>query len=137
MAHQSDRSDMNPLLAILVCDHDVAFREALRNFLFTAGYTKVHVVPTVREALAKLRRESYQCVLVGISRSHLVERRLMSVAQRRQPKAKVLFLISASDLHFIQDTSLVYVIKERAFITLSELLAQNGNDVFATSTENS
>lgn len=128
---------MNPLFAILVCDHDAAFREALRNFLFTAGYTRVHVVSTMREALAMLRRESYQCVLVGVSRSHLVARRLMCVVQRRQPKAKILFLISASDLPFVQDTSLVYVIKERAFTTLSELLAQNGNDVFATSTENS
>jgi DNA-binding NtrC family response regulator len=128
---------MNPLFAILVCDRDAAFREALRNFLFTAGYTKVHVVSTMREALAMLRRESYQCVLVGVSRSHLVERRLMCVVQRRQPKAKILFLISASDLPFVQDTSFVYVIKERAFTTLSELLAQNGNDVFATSTENS
>ena len=128
---------MNPLFAILVCDRDAAFREALRNFLFTAGYTKVHVVSTVREALAMLRRESYQFILVGVSRAHLVERRLMCVVQRRQPQAKILFLISANDLPFIKQTSFVYVIKERAFITLSELLAQNGNDVFATSTENS
>ena len=123
---------MNSLLAILVCDRDAAFREALRNFLFTAGYSKVDVVPTVREALAKLRCESYHCVLVGISRSHSVERRLVSVAQRRQPRAKVLFLVNADDVPFIKDASLVYVIKERAFSTLLELLAQNGNDVFAT-----
>lgn len=123
---------MNSLLAILVCDRDAVFREALRNFLFAAGYAKVDVVPTVRGALAKLRHESYHCVLFGISRSYAVERRLISVAQRRQPSAKVLFLINAADVPFVKDTSLAYVIKERVFSTLLDSLAQNGNDGLAT-----
>lgn len=123
---------MNSLLAVLICERDAGFREALRNFLFTAGYPKVDVVPTIREALAKLRQESYGCVLIGISRSHSVERRLLGVMQRRQPQAKVVFLVRADDAPFFKDNSLLYVIKERAFTTLLELLAQNGNDVFAT-----
>ena len=123
---------MNSLLAVLICERDAGFREALRNFLFTAGHPKVDVVPTIREALAKLRQERYGCVLVGISRSHSVERRLLGVMQRRQPQAKVVFLVRADDAPFFKDNSLLYVIKERAFTTLLELIAQNGNDVFAT-----
>ncbi|MEO8134761.1 MAG: hypothetical protein ABI831_12375 [Betaproteobacteria bacterium] len=122
---------MNSLPAILVCDGDTGFREALRNFLFAAGYTKVDVVPTVREALAKLRHESYRCIVFGLAHSHSVERRLASVAQRRQPTAKVLFIVSADAARVVNDTALFYVIRERVFSTLLDSLAQDGNDMLA------
>ena len=116
------------LLAILiVCDRDTLFREALRNFLLTAGYSQVEVAVTVREAISKLRHERYRCIVVGLSRpSH--RRRLARVAQQRQPGAKVVLVVNAGEVGSVKDNSFVYVIKERAFSTLVELLVLNAND---------
>ena len=58
---------MNPSSAILVFDRDALFREALRNFLLAAGYAEVVIATTAREALAKLRCESYGHILIGIA----------------------------------------------------------------------
>ena len=97
---------MNALPAILICEHDALFLEALRNLLLAAGYSRVDVVATVREALAKLRRERYSHILVGLSRPLLINRqRLARVVQQRQPAAEVVFLVSANDVPFITDTS--------------------------------
>lgn len=123
---------MSPALAILVCDNDPDFREELRNFLLTAGCPQVEVVSTAREALARLRRESYRCVLVGISRSHSVARRLATVVQRRQPGTKVILIVGASDASFIRDSSFVYLIRERAFSSLLELLTDERGAAWET-----
>lgn len=120
--------DMNPSHAILICDRDAAFREALRNLLFAAGYPTVEVVPTVRQGLAKLRREKYGCVVVGISRVHSIERRLAQVVERRQPGVKLLFVVPADDLPPVKTAPFAYVIKERAFSTLLLSLAENGSE---------
>ena len=114
---------MTPIL--IVCD-DLPFREALRNFLLAAGYSDVEVVETVRKAVMELRCESYRRILVCLSRPLASQERLARVAQERQPGAKALLFISADDVPFIKDTSFVYVIKERAFSTLLQLLAPNG-----------
>jgi len=108
----------NPLPAILVCDRDTAFREALRNFLLAAGYAQVEVTATVQEALARLRRERYRHVLIGISRPFLVGQRLATIAQRRQPEAKIFFLVGAKDQPFIKDASFETVIKEYVYSNL-------------------
>jgi DNA-binding NarL/FixJ family response regulator len=114
---------MKPPYGILIIgEPDPYFRERLRNFLLAAGYREVEAALTVREALAKLRGNNYQCVLIGVSRSHSV-RRVTSVVQRRQPGAKVVFLVSADDAAYFKNNSFAYVIKERAFATLLELLA--------------
>ena len=55
LPEETDLSD-----AILVCDQDVLFREALRNFLLAAGYCRVEVAATPREALPKLRWHHYR-----------------------------------------------------------------------------
>jgi DNA-binding NarL/FixJ family response regulator len=115
---------MKPPYGILIIGElDPYFRERLRNFLLAAGYREVEAALTVREALAKLRGKSYQCVLVGISSSHFNEKRLARVIQRRQPGAKLVFLVSADDAVYFKNNSFVYVIRERAFSTLLELLA--------------
>jgi DNA-binding NtrC family response regulator len=113
---------MNPLPAILVCDRDIAFREALRNFLLVAGYSQVEVAATIRAALAKLRREHYGYVLIGVSRPLSEGRRLAAVVQRRQLEAKIFFLVSAKDQPFIKDASFEYLIKEYVFSNLLELI---------------
>lgn len=115
-------AEMNPLPAILVYDWDSLFREALKNFLLAAGYSQVEVAATVREALAKLRRERYEHILIGVSRSFSRERRLATIAQRRQPEAKIFFLMSAKDQPFINDASFEYLIKEYVFSNLLELM---------------
>jgi len=120
---------MSASLAILVCDRDTAFREALRNFLFAAGYSHVEIVSTVRNALAMLRHGHYRCILVGLSRPLFTARRLANVARQRQPGAQVLFLVSAADAALVKDTSLVYVIKEHAFSILLSVLARNDEDI--------
>ena len=125
---------VNALPAILVCDRDSAFREALRNFLFAAGYAGVEVVATVRDALAMLRHRHYRCILVGLSRPLSTARRLASVARQRQPGAQVLFLVGAADAPLVRDTSLVYVIKEHAFPILLDVLARNGDDISSSTT---
>jgi DNA-binding NarL/FixJ family response regulator len=115
---------MKPPYGILIIGElDPYFRERLRNFLLAAGYREVEAALTVREALAKLRGKSYRCVLIGVSRPRSVERRMASVVQRRQPEARLVFLISADDVAFFKNNSFAYVIKERAFSTLLELLA--------------
>jgi DNA-binding NarL/FixJ family response regulator len=113
---------MNALLAILICERDTLFREALRNFLLAAGYARVEVVATVREALARLRHECYGCILIGISRPLSHEQRLATLARQRQPGARVLFLVSADDQPFISDTSFDCLLKEYVFSNLLELI---------------
>ena len=122
------RVQMNPSQAILICDRDAAFRESLRNLLFAAGYPTVEVVPTVRQGLAKLRRETYDCVVVGISRVHSIERRLAQVLQRRQPGVKLLFVVPAGDIPLLKNALFVYVIKERAFSPLLLSLIESGSE---------
>ena len=113
---------MTPVHAILVCDHDDLFREALVNFLLAAGYSQVEVVATAREAMAKLRHERYGHVMIGTARPFSRGRRLAVIAQRRQPSAKIYLLINAEDQPFVQDDSFNYVIKEHVFGSLLELL---------------
>src|SRR5262245_37493642 len=115
------------LAILIVCDCDLLFREGLRNFLLAAGYSRVDVAATVREALSKLRRESYRYILIGLARPSK-KQRLAIVARRRQPGATVLLLVDANDVASVKDTSFVYVIKERAFSTLFELLALSLQD---------
>ena len=109
---------MHPSQAILICDRDSGFREALRNLLFAAGYPAVEVVGTVREGLARLRREVYGCVLIGIPRLGSTERRWAFVARRRQPRAKLLFVVPAMGTRPMDTERFEYVIKERAFSAL-------------------
>lgn len=113
---------MNPLPAILVSDRDTAFREALRNFLLAAGYTQVEVAASVKEALSRLRRERYRHVLIGVSRPFSLGRRLATIAQRRQPEARIFFLVGAKDQPFIKDASFETVIKEYVYSNLLELM---------------
>ena len=113
---------MSSAQAILICDRDVAFREALRNLLFAAGYPAVEVVATVRAGLAKLRRRRYRCILVGIPRLLSTERRWAIVAQQRQPGARLMFVVPADDnTTSIGPAPFEYVIKERVFSTLLPL----------------
>ena len=117
-----------PAPAILVCDRDPAFREALRNYLLAAGYTRVEVVGTIRGALGMLRRGRYRCILIGLSRPGASAERLARVARRRQPGANVLYLIDAVDAGAVRDASVVYVLRERAFPVLLDVLAHGGAD---------
>jgi len=119
---------MSGVLAILVYDRDTQFREALRNFLLTAGYSRVEVVATGRDALALLRHERYRFVLVGLSQPLSRARRLADVVRVLQPDATVVFLVDAADAPAVEDTSLVYVIKEGAFPILLDVLADKENE---------
>jgi DNA-binding NarL/FixJ family response regulator len=118
----------DPAHAILVCDRDAAFREALRNYLLAAGHARIEAVGTVRGALAMLRRGRYRCILIGLSRPATSAARLARVARARQPGARVLCLIDAADARGIHDASFVYVLKERAFPVLLDMLAHGGAD---------
>ena len=113
---------MRPLLAILIYDRDALFREALRNFLLAAGYAEVVIAATVREALAKLRCESYGHILIGISKPLSRGRRLAAIARKRQPEAKILFLVGAQDQPFARDAAFEYIIKEYVFSNLLGLM---------------
>ena len=57
---------MKPSAPILIFDLDALFRQRLRNSLRAAGYQEVDVTATEAEALAKLTRGNYRCVLVGL-----------------------------------------------------------------------
>ena len=113
---------MNLLSAILVYDRDTAFREALRNFLLAAGYAQVEVTATVQEALAKLRRERYRHVLIGVSRPFSLGQLLAAIARQRQPEAKIFILVAARDQPFIKDAKFQTVIKEYVYSNLVELM---------------
>jgi len=117
---------MTALSAILVCDRDQLFREALRNFLLAAGYSQVEVVATAREALVKLRRQSFGHIFIGMAQPFSRARRLAAIAQRRQPRAKIFLLINANDLVILPADSSDYIIKEHAFASLLNLLKDPG-----------
>ena len=110
------------LPSILVYDRYTVFREGLRNFLLSSGYTQVEVVATIREALTKLCNQRYGYVLIGISPPLLTGQRLAIVAQRRQPEAKIFFLVAAKDQPFIKDAKFETVIKEYVYSNLLELM---------------
>jgi len=113
---------MKSASAILICDRDSLFREALLNFLLAAGYARVEVVATAREAIRKLQSQSYKYVMIGISRPWSRARRLAAIAQRRQPGAKIFLLIHVEDMPLIKNQSFDYVIKEYAFANLLEAM---------------
>ncbi len=115
-------ADVNALVAILICDGDAYFREELQNFLLAAGYRDIEFAATVRDAIAKLREKRYKYVLIGASQPFSCERRWAAVIRRRQPGAKILFLVSAADQPSIRATSSEHVIKEYMFSNLSDLL---------------
>lgn len=108
--------------AILICDRDTLFREALQNFLLARGYPKVEVVASAREALAKLRLQTYGHIFIGIERPFSRAWRLAAIAQRRQPQAKIFLLIYAQDLVKLPVDSSDYIIKEHAFESLLKVL---------------
>lgn len=113
---------MDASLAILICDGDTAFREALRNFLLAAGCSHVEVVATVPHALAKIRYKHYRNILIGVSTPGSDARRLAVIARRRQPEAKILLLVSVQDQACIRDASFDYVLKEDIFSDLLSLM---------------
>ncbi|MCI0695264.1 response regulator [candidate division KSB1 bacterium] len=113
---------MSSSSAILICDREDLFREVLRNFLLAAGYSQVEVVATAREAMAKLHRQSYGHVFIGVARPLSRARRLAAIVQRRQPRAKIFLLINANDLVIFPAGSSDYIIKEHAFESLLNLL---------------
>jgi DNA-binding NarL/FixJ family response regulator len=113
---------MNALVAILICDSDAYFREGLQNFLLAAGYPDVELAATVRDAIATLREKRYSHVMIGVSQPFSCERRWAAVIRRRQPAAKIVFLLSAADRPSIRVTSCEHVIKENMFSSLLDLL---------------
>lgn len=113
---------MNPSSAILICDRDQPFCEALRNFLLAAGYAQVEVVATAREAMAKWRRQLYGHIFIGAARPFSKAWRLAVIAQHRQPEAKIFLLLNAKDIVIFPADSSNYIIKEHAFESLLNLL---------------
>jgi len=124
-AHMSPYIALSPMSsssAILICDREDLFREALRNFLLAAGYSHVEVIATAREAMARLRRQPYGHIFIGMAQPFSRARRLAAIAQRRQPQAKIFLLINANDLVILPADSSDYIIKEHAFASLLNLL---------------
>ena len=107
---------------VLIFDRDSHFRETLKNFLLAAGYTQVEVAATIRVALAKLRRERYRLVLIGVSWPFSIACRLASIAQQRQPETKIFFLVAAKDQPFIKDATFETIIKEYVYSNLLALM---------------
>jgi DNA-binding NarL/FixJ family response regulator len=115
---------MNSSHAILICDREPFFREALVNLLLSAGYSRVEVVTTAREALRRLRRQNYSHVLIGIASSPLRSRRLARIAQQRQPRAKIIFLVRVQERDAVNAQGFDCIIKEQAFVSLLQAMAE-------------
>lgn len=113
---------MSPISAILVYDRDTFFREELQNFLFAAGFSNVDLAATVQEALGRLRRKHYDKILIGLTPRQLCERRWAAVIQRRQPGAKIIFLMNAGEQPSVQESAFDHVIKEYVFSSLLDLI---------------
>jgi DNA-binding NarL/FixJ family response regulator len=113
---------MSALSAILIYDRDTLFGEALQNFLFAGGFSSVDVATTVQEALGRLRRNHYNNILIDLSPRRSGQRRWSAIIQRRQPDAKIIFLIKAVDQPLIQECAFDHVIKEYVFSSLLELI---------------
>ncbi|MCA9420539.1 MAG: response regulator [Nitrospira sp.] len=113
---------MSALSAILIYDRDTLFGEALQNFLFAGGFSSVDVATTVQEALGRLRRNHYNNILIDLSPRQSGQRRWSAIIQRRQPDAKIIFLIKAADQPLIQECAFDQVIKEYVFAALLELI---------------
>jgi len=109
--------------AILIsCDCDVLLGEAVRNFLFAAGYDQVDVAETIRSALFQLRHGSYDRILIVVSTPLSRARRLASIARRRLPGARILLLVGAADVPETRDAATDYVLTEHLFADLLELI---------------
>ncbi|MBS0153063.1 MAG: hypothetical protein JSS38_00580 [Nitrospira sp.] len=117
---------MNPLPAILVYDRDPLFLDALRNFLFTAGFVSVDSTTTVRKTLARLHLTRYRYVLIELTQQVPCERRWATVIQRHQPSAKIIFLIKAADRRLIQPGIYEHIMKEDIYSSLSDVMSQHG-----------
>jgi DNA-binding NarL/FixJ family response regulator len=113
---------MSSSSAILICDRDDLFREALVNFLLAAGYSHIEIVATARAALVKMRRERYGYILIGLSRPFSLGRRLAMLAQKLQPEAKVFLLINAADQRDVQNIRCDCIIKEHVAESLLDFL---------------
>lgn len=113
---------MNSAPAILVYDRDPLFLDALRNFLFTAGFSYVDSTSTVRKTLAQLHRAHYGYVMIELRQQTPCERRWAAVIQGGQPKAKIIFLIKAADQPFMQTSVFEYVIKEDVYSSLMDTM---------------
>lgn len=117
---------MNSLPAILVYDRDPLFLDALRNFLFTAGFASVDSTTTVRKTLARLHVTHYSYVLIELTQQVPGERRWEAVIQRYQPNAKVIFLIKAVDRRLIQPGIYEHIMKEDIYLSLSDVISLHG-----------
>lgn len=113
---------MNSTHAILICDREPFYREALVNLLLAAGYTNVEVVSTAREALRQLRRHNYSHVLMGVATSARRSLRLARIAQRRQPHARIILLSRAQEREAINAHGFDCIIKEQAFLSLLDTM---------------
>jgi DNA-binding NtrC family response regulator len=113
---------MSALSTILVYDRDTLFGEALQNFLFAAGFSSVDVAATMQEAFGSLRHKRYNNILIDLSPRRSGERRWAALIQRRQPGAKIIFLMKAVDQPLIREGAFDYVIKEHVYSSLLELM---------------
>ena len=119
-------ASMNSLPTILVYERDPLFLDALRNFLFTAGFASVDSTTTVRKTLARLHATNYSYVLIELTQQVPNEQRWATVIQRHQPSTKVIFLIKAADRGLIQPGVYEHLIKEDIYSSLSDVMSQHG-----------
>ncbi len=115
-------SKSEKLPIILIYDRYTAFLEGLNNFLLAAGYKEIEATPSVRTALAKLRRTRYRYIFIGFSPPVSVGKRLALAAKRRQPEAKIFCLISAKDQAEFKEFSENTLIKEYLYSSLLTLM---------------
>jgi hypothetical protein len=106
---------------VLVYDRDADFRDTLKNVLLAAGCEEVASVCCLRDFFRELRSGAFSCISVTLSRPLSTARRFAVLAGRLQPRATLLFLVSAADAALVGDRTYAYAIRERAFAVLPDL----------------
>lgn len=111
--------------AILIFDRQSLFRESLRNYLLASGFTNICTALSIQAVLAKFRQERFALILLGVSVPMAPVLRLAKVAQLRQPAAKVLLLLAASEQCCLSDAPALVLLKEYVYANLLDLITND------------
>ena len=85
---------------ILVVDDDPSIRELLRELLFEEGY-KVKMAQNGKEALQRIRKESFDLVLTDLSMPQMDGVQLLKELGKTAPDMRVIVMTARNDLETV------------------------------------
>lgn len=84
---------MSKPATILIVDADEGFRESIANHLLVHGIEKIEMASSIKEAVKKISRISFDIVLADLFMPHMDGLHLAQKFQDQMPKTKFILLI--------------------------------------------